>query len=282
MVYQQIEDKLKTRKDRAKRAVALAMQNQWPDAVALNQSLIEDFPDDLEAYNRMGKALTEIGNIGEAKAAFQRVLQISPYNTIAKKNLDRLEQLDDERPRHHVINHGAARAFIEESGKSGVSSLVNTAQAKILVQMSPGDDVTLQLDNRRVNVTDATSGDKLGQVEPKIASRLKRLMSVGNRYQATVKSVDDHKMTIIIRETYKDPSQASIVSFPPKAPPGAYIPTSVLGQELGEDVRAAEAKRINDAKDWSDDDTEPGDDEAFTPNIHRIINSDGEDGNSDY
>ena len=26
-------------------------------------------------------------------------------------------------------------------------------------------------------------------------------------------------------------------------------------------------------KDWSSDDTEPGDDEEFTPEVHRVINS---------
>ena len=30
-------------------------------------------------------------------------------------------------------------------------------------------------------------------------------------------------------------------------------------------------------KDWSDDDTEPGDDEAFSPVIHRIINTDDDE-----
>ena len=35
-------------------------------------------------------------------------------------------------------------------------------------------------------------------------------------------------------------------------------------------------------KDWSDDDTEPGDDDAFSPVFHRIINSADEDGENDY
>ena len=34
-------------------------------------------------------------------------------------------------------------------------------------------------------------------------------------------------------------------------------------------------------KDWSDDDTEPGDDDAFSPVIHRIINSSGDDDDGD-
>ena len=282
MVYQQTEDKLKHKKERAKEAVALAMQNRWSDAVALNQALIDDFPNDLEAYNRMGKALTELGHIDEAKTAFQRVLKLSRYNTIAEKNLNRLAQLGDDLPRHHVINQKSAQAFIEETGKTGVSSLINLAPPKMLAQMSPGNGVTLEVDKRRLNVMDAASADHLGQVEPRMASRLKRLITGGNKYDATVKSADDHEMTIIIRETYKHPSQAGIMSFPSKATQGAYIPNSVLDYELGKNDGATQAKRINNAKDWSNDDTEPGDDEAFTPVLHRIINSSGEDTGEDF
>ena len=94
MAYQQTEDKVKTKQERTKFAITLAMQNRWSEAVAVNRSLIDDFPGDLESYNRMGRALTELGRIDEAREAFRRVLEVSPHNTIAiRKNLDRLDQL---------------------------------------------------------------------------------------------------------------------------------------------------------------------------------------------
>ena len=277
MAYQQTEDKAKTKQERTKAAIALAMQSRWPEAVTVNRSLIDDFPGDLESYNRMGRALTELGRIDEAREAFRRVLEVSPHNTIARKNLDRLDQLGDNLPRHQPTNRRATQAFIGESGKTLVTSLVNVAPPKTLARLTPGDDVNLKLSGRRLNVADEVSGEELGQVEAKTASRLKRLMSGGNRYAATVKSVDDRAVTIIIREVYKHPSQAGIVSFPSKASSGAYVSGPSLGDDAAEDENAVEAKRINAAKDWSDDDTEPGDDEAFTPSIHRIINSASED-----
>jgi hypothetical protein len=39
-----------------------------------------------------------------------------------------------------------------------------------------------------------------------------------------------------------------------------------LGEEEGQETEAVTVK------DWSNDDTEPGDDDAFSPGIHRIIN----------
>ena len=277
MAYQQTEDKVKTKQERTKFAIALAMKNRWSEAVAVNRSLIEDFPGDLESYNRMGRALTELGRIHEAREAFRRVLEVSPHNTIAIKNLDRLDQLGDNLPRHQPTNRKATQAFIGESGKTLVTSLVNVAPPKTLARLTPGDDVNLELAGRRLNVADEVSGEELGQVESKTASRIKRLMSGGNRYAATVKSVDDRAVTIIIREVYKHPSQAGIVSFPSRTSSGTYNSSPSLGYDSAEDENAVEAKRINSAKDWSDDDTEPGDDEAFTPSIHRIINSASED-----
>ena len=277
MAYQQTEDKVKTKQERTKAAIALAMQSRWPEAVAVNRSLIDDFPGDLESYNRMGRALTELGRIDDAREAFRRVLEVSPHNTIARKNLDRLDQLGDDLPRHQTTNRRATRAFIGESGKTLVTSLVNIAPPKALARLTPGDDVTLELAGRRLNVREEATGEELGQVESKTASRIKRLMSGGNRYAATVKSVEDRAVTIIIREVYKHPSQAGIVSFPSKASSGSYVSSGPAGYDSAEEEKATEAKRINAAKDWSDDDTEPGDDEAFTPSIHRIINSTSDD-----
>ena len=277
MAYQQTEDKVKTKQERTKAAIALAMQSRWAEVVAVNRSLIDDFPGDLESYNRMGRALTELGRIDEAREAFRQVLEVSPHNTIARKNLDRLNQLGDNLPRQQPTHRRATQAFIGESGKTLVTSLVNVAPPKTLARLTPGDDVNLKLAGRRLNVADEASGEELGQVESKTASRLKRLMSGGNRYVATVKSVGDRKVTIIIREVYKHPSQARIVSFPSKASSGAYVSSPSIGDDATEDENAVEAKRINAAKDWSNDDTEPGDDEAFTPSIHRIINSSSEE-----
>ncbi len=47
------------------------------------------------------------------------------------------------------------------------------------------------------------------------------------------------------------------------------MPSAMLGDEAD-----AQAGVVAEAvKDWSDDDTEPGDDDAFTPVIHRIISA---------
>ena len=272
MYEDEYQKREKSRKDRAKKAIALAMQSRWEEAVALNQSLIGDFPQDLEAYNRLGKALSELGRNREAKEAFQHALEISPHNGIAKKNLYRLMHLGDETPRAAPRKGVPPRVFIEETGKAGVTTLMNLASSDVLRKLAAGHPVHLQTDGVRLKVFES-SGEYVGQVEPRLASRLSRLIKGGNGYEATVTSVGEHELTVIIREVFQHSSQARHVSFPSRDTGDARVvlPGALLAYELGEE-QPDDTEKVA-VKDWSDDDTEPGDDDAFTPVIHRIINA---------
>jgi hypothetical protein len=281
MVVSRFEDRERVKKDMAKKAVALAMNSRWEEAVTLNLSFTREFPKDIEAFNRLGKALSELGRYREAKQAFQSVLELSPNNSIAKKNLSRLERLaDDESPRVARRATSSAHTFIEESGKAGVTSLINLAAPEVLFKLTPGDLVQTEVSGSGLTVNDQ-SGEYVGKVEPRMATRLSRLIKGGNRYEATVTSNQPNELVIIIREIHTHPSQAGIVSFPSRigSEYRVYLPGTVLGNETaGEDAESQPAG----FKDWSDDDTEPGDDDAFTPVLHRIINpareaADGDD-----
>lgn len=267
----------KVRRGRAKQAVALAMRSNWDEAVAMNRAIVKEFPDDLEAHNRLGKALSELGRNKEAKEAFQKALEISPHNGIARKNLDRLISMgDQDAPRSQSGVDAAPRVFIEESGKATTTSLISLAPPGTLLKLAPGHRLNLEIENRRVKVLSA-GGEYVGSVEPKLTARLLRLARGGNQYEAAVTSASAQELTLIIRETYKHPSQAGIVSFPSRA--GANYRVVVSGSVLGydEDEPGVDALGGRIIKDWSDDDTEPGDDEAFAPVIHRIINSSSSD-----
>lgn len=265
------------RRERARKAVALAMRSRWQEAALTNRAILRDFPDDMEAQNRLGKALSELGHVREAKQAFQRALEIEPHNGIARKNLDRLMSLSDhDAPRPVGAVKAAARVFIEDSGKSTTTSLINLAVPQTLLKLAPGHVVSLAMENGRVKVVDP-EGNYIGRVEPKLAARLARLMRGGNRYEATVTGSGFQELTIIIRETFKHPSQAGAMSFPSRGASDyrAYMPMGTL--DYDEDEPRAVALPGNIFKDWSDDDTEPGDDGAFAPVIHRIISATGED-----
>ncbi len=282
MIQSHVEDKAKLRKDLSRKAVALAMKSRWKEASAVNRAILKDFPRDLEAWNRLGKALSELGCVAEAREAFGNALEVSPHNSIARKNFDRLNRLgEDERPAF-VTSGATAQAFIEEGGNSGVTSLVDLAPPNALLKLSPGHPIDLRCEGGGLKVFRA-SGEYVGRVESRLASRLARLIKGGNRYDATVRSVSEQDVVIIIREAFRHHSQAHVPSFPARVtgPYPMYLPAASIGYGLSDGMDDEEQLSV---KDWSNDDTEPGDDAAFTPVIHRIINNPGSDldGDDDY
>ncbi|HYR50195.1 MAG TPA: tetratricopeptide repeat protein, partial [Candidatus Eisenbacteria bacterium] len=84
---------LKPRSQYADEAVQLAIAGKWDDAVKLNKFIVESFGTDEETQNRIGKALSELGKLKDAKAAYEVALKLNPMNTIAKKNAARINTL---------------------------------------------------------------------------------------------------------------------------------------------------------------------------------------------
>ncbi len=242
-IYQ--EEGAKLRRTHIQKAIDLAMQNRWEEAVQVNQAILELFPNDVDALNRLGKALTELGRYEEAKDAYRRALSIDPLSTIAQKNLSRLALMDPDRPVKEDGVKAAPRVFIEERGKAGTTMLVNVAPREALIKVSAGDQVNLAAVEGSLRVT-TIGGDYLGQVDPKLGLRLMRLMQGGNQYVVAVTSVGAQDVKVIIRETYQDPSQVGKLSFPPTGPEEfrAYTRESVLKYDLEDEDGAEDEEEV--------------------------------------
>jgi len=224
------------------------MEGQWREAVAVNKNIIENFPKDVDAYNRLGRAYMELGEYSLAREAYSRALEIDQANTIAAKNLRRLFQLEETTvDTHSDSQHAEPRHFIEEIGKAGVVNLLHLAPPVILVKLVAGDAVHLRIDGTNL-VVESGGGEYLGQVEPKHAQRLIKLMQGGNEYRAAVVSSAEDKLTIIIREVYQHPSQAGQLSFPPRGVEKLqpYVSGRILRHELEEGVLLGDSPDVYD------------------------------------
>lgn len=231
------EERVRAKRQLSERAIALAMASRWEEAVQVNRELLVLFPDDVDAHNRLGKALTELGRYGEARTAYSRAAALDPTNVIALKNLQRLSRLAAEEAVAAAPTRVDPTLFIEESGKTTITSLVNMAGPEVLVKMTAGDILELRPNDRTVQVA-TPQGEVIGQIEPKLSKRLISLLEGGNRYQTAVTSVDEQTVRVIIREVYKSPSMAGKVSFPSKAPAEVfrgYIKDSVLKYDLDDE-----------------------------------------------
>lgn len=203
------------RRQLAESAIAFATRGAWASAVEANRQLLELEPD-IDAYNRLGKALAELGQHAEALEAYEQAIERDATNRIAQRNAERLRVViaaaDGADGGNGKTEKAPATLFIEEMGKTGRARLINLAAARVLAPLSPGDAVELDVDGEQIV---ARVGDTLlGQVEPRIASRLLKLIAGGNRYEAALTAVHEGDVTIIIREVFTHPNNFGKVSFP--------------------------------------------------------------------
>ena len=218
MVAQETIKRLRIRREITKQAIDAAMASRWEEAVTANRELLAEFPGDLEAMNRLGKALSETGHYAEARNSFAKVLALSPGNGIAKKNLEKILHLKDVKARQmqtSLRQRVAPHFFIEETGKTGATMLQETAAAGDLARVSAGEPVEIAVEGKRL-IAKTSDGLRLGVLEPKLAHRLLALMQGGNRYSAAVTRMDRGTIQVFIRETYQHPAQQGKLSFAAK------------------------------------------------------------------
>lgn len=215
------EEQAKLKKQNMQAAIDLAMAGRWREAVAANKTIVELFPADVEALNRLGRAHMELGEYAEAQQSYRKAKEFDPYNSIADRNLKRLEVLSAAGHKAVVESDGhrvEPQVFIEETGKAGVVALAGLASKEVLARVVAGDKLNLRPAGATL-VVDSPDGQYLGAVNPRHALRLLKLMKGGNRYSATVISSAEDKLSVIIRETFQDPSQAGQISFPTRLTP---------------------------------------------------------------
>jgi tetratricopeptide (TPR) repeat protein len=210
------DEKLNRYKEqRSKEAIDLAMQARWQEAVAANEELVQNFPEDVESLNRLGRAYMELGKYAKAKEAYHKTVKLEPYNAIANRNLRRLNDLKETGKAQVETEKVEPEQFIEEIGKAGVVALTELAPKEKRALTVAGDKAVVKLDGSFLAAYNA-HGDYLGKVEPRQATRIIRLMLGGNKYSAVVVKSTAESMTMMIREIYQHPSQAGKLSFPPK------------------------------------------------------------------
>ena len=199
------------RRQMSEQAVKLAVSSRWDEAVSVNREFLRLFGEDPDALNRLGKALSEVGQVSEARKAYGRSIEMDPTNTIARRNLDRLASMQDTALAAQPPSQLDTRLFVEESGKAAVATLqaVDPVKGSLL---DPGDLVDLQVQGNAVNIV-TTAGEYIGMVEPRIGLRLAKMMSAGNQYSAALVSTSGD-VKVMLRETVQHPSQIGRVSFP--------------------------------------------------------------------
>lgn len=208
---------MRLRKRLVERAIEHAANNQWEDAINDNLRLF-DLGKDAETLNRLGKAYFELGKYDKALEYYRETLQHYPSNVIARKNVSRLEQLQNIEGGVDLRTerkHADPQIFIVETGKTALTTLTGIASSDVIASLTIGEDLKIEHDGKNVRLFDG-EGRLIGSLEPQLAQRLIQMIEGGNRYVAVVANVEAGLVKALIREIYQAPYQRMRVSFPGK------------------------------------------------------------------
>lgn len=212
-------EKPKTKRQLTAEAQESALGGNWELALTLNDQMLERFPRDAEALNRKGRALIELRQLSAARDAYSEALKADPANMIARRNLQRLEALYNradgslEGQDAIVTTIPNSAVFIEEVGRTWVDELANPADLGVLAEVSPGAKLELAINDGRL-VVQSEDGTHLGEVEARTGRRVVDLIEGGNRFEAYALGVSGQSLRFILREIFRDPSQADKIAFP--------------------------------------------------------------------
>jgi len=279
---------LKPRSQYADDAVQLAIAGRWDEAVKLNRFIIDSFGPDEETQNRLGKALSELGKLKEAKASYEVALKLNPMNSIAKKNAARINALLHQK---EGLKVGGTRVdlnlFVEEMGKTVITTIDLPSSAEISSKVAAGDVAELKIEGDGITA-ETSRGVRIGPLEAKLARRLIKFMRGGNRYQAGVTSAEGNTVKLIVRETYQDPRFAGKPSFPMRRKREVefrpYAKESLLAREVEvftEDEEEGERLVEEPASDEMEEGMHAVEDEAETIDFSDEAESDAEDEDED-
>jgi hypothetical protein len=204
-------DEIRDVKVKAREAVVLAMASKWKEAAALNREITETSPGELDAWNRLGKALLELGDANASKASFEKTLAIDPANSIARKNIERLRMGSYASSTRSIqVDY---RMFNGDSGKSTQVMLMGVGTGKDRPYLAPGGAIDLRSNNGNLTVF-SSGGGFVGVVPPQLGCRLVQMTEAGNRYEGAIASTTIDSVMVVLRESYQHPSQRSKISFP--------------------------------------------------------------------
>lgn len=193
-------------------AIKCALDQNWKQAIKLNQQLLDTNKEDIAALNRLAYAYLKSGNIPSAKTTYKKVLKIDKYNPIAVKNLKWLSNLTKNDILQEASTTPSPTIFIEEPGKTKIVTLVNAAPFKVLCNVMTAQKVNLVPKKHSIEIRTA-KGVYLGALPDDLSHRLIKLIDGGNTYDAYIKNVQKNVITIFMRELKRSKKYTQIPSF---------------------------------------------------------------------
>lgn len=221
----------------AQDAISAALSGNWKEAIKTNLQILKSSPQDIDSFNRLGRAYFETGQKSKAEEVYKKVLRLDKFNPIAIRSLTLLKtsRINRQASLRPTVSH---TVFLEEPGVTKTVSPIRLGDPKVITRLHPGDPIQLTVRQHTVAFI-SDNNEYLGRLPDDLASRLRTFIKAGNTYSAWIKSIDPFK--IFIRETHRASKYATTPSFPltEKLTYAAFTPPELIHEEKP-DVSATE------------------------------------------
>lgn len=235
-------------------AIQTALKGDWNNAIIFNELILQEDENDIDTLNRLAFALMSTGNLKKAKTLYQKVLELDMKNPIALKNLRRLSDSTCIK-----FNTPLNNLFIEEPGKTKVLEILNIADKKNISHLRSGEKLILCIKRMKIFVLD-TENQYVGMLPDDVGRRLIKFMKGGNQYEAYIRTVNNNKISIFIRETKRVKRFKDQPSFPSTDKVKFSIGHNTLSIKINSEKNQ---KQGNDSESQPDTQQEPQEDESL-------------------
>jgi len=194
-----------------KSAIREATNNNWEKAKKLNLAILNITKNNIETLNRLGISYMKLLDKKNATKCFQYVLKISPNNTIAQKNINKL-QLNLPKKKKSLDKIDTSN-LVNETGKS-INLKCNITNSKKIFNQGIDTGSKLTIKNEKTSIGIYKGNSKILIIENNISKRISNLINLGNEYSCTVLGVSENSININIKEISKSNKTIQIISFP--------------------------------------------------------------------
>jgi hypothetical protein len=192
----------------SKQAIQAAQEQNWQQAVELNQQILEEDADNIHALNRLALAYMQQDHPRLARRQLKRVLELDKHNKIAQKNLKKIKNKQTQE-----VNFSQG-AVIEEPGKAKNIELLRVTDAETLQNISVGQNCELDPKSKYISINTSEGDQYLGALPEGISQRLMKLIETGNRYSCFVKTCSEESCVVHVKEKKVSPENQGVPSFP--------------------------------------------------------------------
>lgn len=178
-----------------KRAIKLALSQNWSEAIEVNKEILENTPTDLKAKIRLGTAYLQSKKFTEAAKQFKEVLAIDPIHPIAKKNF---ELATSKKALTFKNNSNNTKSLIKEPSTTVEAEVTITAKGITSNTFSYGTalDIKIKRDKAYLYLEKV----EVAQIEDKVINKkLVNGIKTGIECTSAVVRGDGKKIKILIR-----------------------------------------------------------------------------------